>query len=229
MDMPIEIDIADISHFAQVAVIVDKPKVREGIVKLRDQWSKGMVYPSMKAWRATGVKINFHQDILEMLHDAGVSPVYLYVIEEAIATNKVTKLTRVVRLPIPREVLAEYMTLINETLGKNDYEYVLITPSESERNEVEEAYAEMKRVVKETSKIDNPFEHLLQPLLQNPKTNFRNTRQWYWMYQEEKSRGRGIYKRILNSWNNQVNEGLYISEQNVIEQAVLRYRKLIKR
>lgn len=227
--MPIEIDIADISRFAQVAVIVDNTKVREGIGKLREKWANGKTYPSMKAWRATGVKINFHQDILEMLNDAEVSPVYLYVVEEAIATNKVTKLTRVVRLPIPREVLAEYMTLIDETLEKNDYEYVLITPSESERNEVEEAYAEMKRVVKETSKVDNPFEQILQPLLLNPKANFRNTRQWYWMYQEEKTGGRGIYKRILDKWNEQVEIEDNVFDQNVIEQAVLRYRKLLKR
>lgn len=61
-------------------------------------------------------------------------------------TNKETLPAKVVRLPIPREVLAGYMALIDETLEKNDYEYVLITPSKSERNEVEVAYAGMKQL-----------------------------------------------------------------------------------
>lgn len=229
--MKIDIEIDDISLFAQVAVIVDRPKILEGILKLRQKWTNGKTYPSAKAWKDEGLKINYQNDIIDLLESERISPVFLSVIEEAMVTNKVTHFNRVVMVPIPRKVLAEYLIATYDTLDNGDYEYVLVTPIEAERNEVEEGYANMKRAVKKTKEIDNPFEQLLQPLLQNPKTSFRNAREWYWMYQQEKQNGKGAYKRIVGSWDklHPPKEDADYLDQNVIEQAVSRYSKLLKR
>lgn len=227
--MKIDIEIKDISLFAQVAVIVDRPQIINGIIQLRNKWTKGKIYPTVKAWKSSGIKINFHKDILDFLDANNISPVFLSVIEQAIVTNKVTSFTRVVRIPIPRKVITEYYPLIEETIQNGDYEYVLITPAEAERVEVEEAYADMKRAIKATAEVENPFEQLLQPRLQNPKSAFRNSRDWYWMYLEEKDKGRGIYSRILNKWNVIKGEELSVFDQNIIEQAVSNYQKLLKR
>ncbi len=229
--MKIDIEIDNTSLFAQVAVIIDKPEIQKGIVELRQKWTKNKIYPDLKSWKDGGVKINFHKDIFDFLNNNHVSPVFLSVIEEAVITNKVTNFTRVVRVAIPRKVLADHILLSNETLQNGDYEYILITPAEAERNEVEEEYASMKRAIKSTAKTENPFEVLLQPSTQNPKTSFRNAREWYWMYQKEKANGKGIYPRILETWgkmNPPKNPDDYL-DQNVIEQAVSRYHKLIER
>ena len=227
--MKIDIEIDNTSHFAQIAVIIDKPEIQKGIGDLRKKWTKNRVYPDLKSWEDEGVKINFHKDILDFLNKNQVSPVFLSVIEEAVITNKVTNFTRVVRVPIPHKVLAEYILLSDDTLQKQDYEYVLITPSEAERQEVEEEYASMKRAIKGTAKIENPFEVLLQPLIQNPKTSFRNAREWYWTYLEEQKNGKGIYSRILERWNKSKDEEQSIFDQNIIEQAISRYKKLLER
>jgi hypothetical protein len=229
--MKIDIEIDDISLFAQVAVIIDKPEIQKGIVQLRQKWTKGKLYPDLKSWEDEGIKINFHKDILDYLNNNQVSPVFLSVIEEAIITNRVTHFTRVIRVPIPHNVLSEYILLSDETLQNANYEYVLIAPAEAERNEVEEEYASMKRAIKNTAKLDSPFEVLIQPITQNPKTSFRNAREWYWMYQKEKENGKGIYPRILETWEKiypPKNSDDYL-DQNVIEQAVSRYHKLIER
>ena len=229
--MKIDIEIDDISLFAHVAITLDRPVIQQAITELRKKWTGGKLYPSFDSWKNTGVKINFSQDILKVLNENNVSPIFLYVFEEAIVTNKVTHFTRVLRVPIPRKVLAEYIPLTPETLQNGDYEYVLVTPPEAERNEVEEEYASMKRDVKDTAKLDSPFEVLNQPLTQNPKSSFRNAREWYWMYQKEKTNGKGIYPRILEAWekmNPPKNPDDYL-DQNVIEQAVSRYHKLIER
>lgn len=229
--MKIDIEIEDISLFAQVAVIVDRPKILKGIVKLRGKWAKGKIYSTVRAWKNEGLKINYQNDIIDLLASERVSPVFLSVIEEAMVTNKVTHFNRVVMVPIPRKVLAEYLVAEYDTYDFGDYEYVLITPMEAERNEVEEGFANGKRAVKKTLQNDNPFEQLLQPLLQNPKTPFRNAREWYWMYQQEKQNGKGTYKRIVERWDklHQPKEDADYLDQNVIEQAVSRYSKLLKR
>lgn len=229
--MKIDIEIDDISLFAQVAIIIDRPKIREGIIKLRQKWTQGKIYPSLRAWQKEGLKINYQADIIDLLEGDKISPVFIPVIEEIMVTNKVTHFTRVVMVPIPRRDLAEYYVAMYDTLDKGDYEYVLITPVEAERNEVEEGFAGMKRAIKKTSQNDNPFEVLLQPITQNPKTSFRNARDWYWMYQSEKVNGKGAYKRIVEEWGRlhpPKNQDDYI-DQNVIEQAVSRYSKLTER
>lgn len=229
--MKIDIEIDDISHLAQVAIIIDRPKIQEGIVKLRQKWCSGKTYPTVRAWQAESLKINYQEDIIGLLESERVSPVFLSVIEEAMVTNKVTRFNRVIMVPIPRKVLAEYLIATYDTLDSGDYEYVLITPLEAERSEVEEEFADMKRTVKKTSQNDNPFEVLLQPITQNPKTSFRNAREWYWMYQSEKVNGKGAYKRVVEEWERihpPKNQDDYI-DQNVIEQAVSRYSKLIER
>jgi len=227
--MKIDIEIDNTSLFAQVAVIIDKPEIQKGIIELRKKWTKNKIYPDLESWKDEGVKINFHKDVFDFLNNNQVSPVFLSVIEEAIITNKVTHFTRVIRVSIPHKVLAEYILLSDETLQNQDYEYVLITPSEAERNEVEEEYASMKRAIKGTAKIDNPFEILLQPLTQNPKTSFRNAREWYWIYLEEQKNGKGVYSRILEKWNKSKDEEQSIFDQNIIEQAISRYKKLLER
>src|SRR3989344_6780110 len=211
--MKIDIEIDNTSLFAQVAVIIDKPEIQKGIIELRKKWTKNKIYPDLESWKDEGVKINFHKDVFDFLNNNQVSPVFLSVIEEAIITNKVTHFTRVIRVSIPHKVLAEYILLSDETLQNQDYEYVIITPSEAERNEVEEEYASMKRAIKGTAKIDNPFEILLQPLTQNPKTSFRNAREWYWIYLEEQKNGKGVYSRILEKWNKSKDE-----EQSIFDQ-----------
>ncbi len=226
--MKIDIEIDNTSLFAQVAVIIDKPEIQKGIIELRKKWTKNKIYPDLESWKDEGVKINFHKDIFDFLNNNQVSPVFLSVIEEAVVTNKVTKFIRVVRVPIPHKVLSEYILLGDETLQNGDYEYVLITPPEAERNEVEEEYASMKRAIKGTAKMDNPFEVLHQPLTQNPKTSFRNAREWYWMYVEQKSEGRGIYGRILDKWNEGKSDDDCEYNQNVVEQAVSRYKELLE-
>lgn len=227
--MKIEIEIEDISLFAQIAVVIDKPNIRDGIIRLREKWTKGKVYSSVKAWKSEGLKINYENDIVDLLETEKISPVFLPVIVQAMVTNKVTHFKRVVMVPIPRRILAEYLIATNDTLDNGDYEYVLVTPIEAERNEVEEEYANMKRAVKRTKEIDNPFEQLIQPILQNPKTSFRAAREWYWMYLEEEKKGRGAYRRILDKWNEGRNESQMLLDQNIIEQAVFRYSKLLKR
>lgn len=226
--MKIEIEIDDISLFAQVAIVIDRPKILEGIIKLRQKWANGKIYPSLRKWKDEGLKINYQYDIIDLLESEKVSPVFLSVIEEVMVTNKVTQFSRVVMVPIPRKVLAEYLVAEYDTYDFGDYEYVLITPMEAERNEVEEGFADVKRAVKKTLQNDNPFEQLLQPLLQNPKTSFRDARDWYWMYLREKNKGRGIYSRILDKWNEVKKEDELLDDQNVIEQAVYRYTKLLE-
>lgn len=226
--MKIDIEIDDISLFAQIAVVVDRPKILEGILKLRQKWTNGKIYPNVKSWKDEGLKINYQNDIVDLLETERISPVFVSVIEEAMVTNKVTHFNRVVMVPIPRKELAEYLIATYDTLDNGDYEYVLVTPIEAQRNEVEEGYANMKRAVKRTKKLDNPFEQLLQPLLQNSKTSFRNSREWYWMYQSEKQNGKGKYRRILDNWNSG-HEDESVFDQNIIEQAVSRYKKLLQR
>jgi len=226
--MKIDIEINDISLFAHVAITLDRPAIQQAIIELRKKWTGGKLYPNFDSWKNTGVKINFPQDILKILNENNISPIFLYVFEEAIVTNKVTHFTRVLRVPIPRKVLAEYLPLTAETLQKDDYEYVLVTPPEAERNEVEEEYASMKRDIKDTAKLDSPFDVLNQPLTQNPKASFKNAREWYWMYLEEQSSGQGKYNRILDKWNAGKEEEDCEFSVNVVEKAVSNYKKLLK-
>lgn len=50
--MKIDIEIEDISLFAQEAVVVDRPKILEGILKLRQRWTNGKTYPTVIACAA---------------------------------------------------------------------------------------------------------------------------------------------------------------------------------
>lgn len=226
--MKIDIQIDNTSRFAQVAVIIDKPEIQKGIVELRQKWTKGKLYPDLKSWKDEGIKINFYKDILDCLNDNQVSPVFLPVIEEAIVTNKITEFKRVVSVPIPQKDLSEYLLLSEETLQNGDYEYVLITPPEAERDEVEKEYASMKNAVKKTADLENPFEVLLQPVTQSPKESFKNAREWYWMYLEEQANGQGKYNRILDRWNEGKEEENCEFSINVVEKAVSNYKKLLK-
>ena len=58
------------------------------------------------------------------------------------------------------------------------------------------------------------------------KNNIKRDREWYWMWKEEKVKGRGIYNRIADQWNNS-GEKEYIEDVNLIEQGVYRYRKFL--
>lgn len=62
------------------------------------------------------------------------------------------------------------------------------------------------------------------------KNNIKRDREWYWMWKKEQKNGRGIYKRIIDSWNDSVkNEDDLIYDINIIEQGVSRYLKFLKR
>lgn len=226
--MKIDIEIDNTSRFAQVAIVIDKPEIQKGILELRKKWTKGKIYSDIKSWKDEGIKINFHKDILDFLNDNKVSPVFLPIIEEAIVTNRITKFKRVVRVPIPQKDLSEYLLLTEETLQNGGYEYVLITPPEAERDEVEEEYASMKNAIKKTADLENPFEVLLQPVTQSPKESFKNAREWYWIYLDEQTNGHGIYNRILDKWNEGKEEEDCEFSVNVVEKAVSNYKKLLK-
>lgn len=59
-------------------------------------------------------------------------------------------------------------------------------------------------------------------------------REWYWMYKNEKKKGKGIYERIMKNWEEShppkedVIDKDYIVDKNVIEQAISRYKELLK-
>lgn len=58
------------------------------------------------------------------------------------------------------------------------------------------------------------------------KNNIKRDREWYWMWKEEKVKGRGIYNRIADQWNVSGDKE-YIEDVNLIEQGVYRYRKFL--
>lgn len=58
------------------------------------------------------------------------------------------------------------------------------------------------------------------------KNNIKRDREWYWMWKEEKVKGRGLYNRIADQWNNSGDKE-YIEDVNLIEQGVSRYRKFL--
>lgn len=62
------------------------------------------------------------------------------------------------------------------------------------------------------------------------KNNIKRDREWYWMWKKEQGNGKGIYNRIIDSWNDSVkSEEQMIDDINLIQQGVSRYRKFLKR
>lgn len=60
----------------------------------------------------------------------------------------------------------------------------------------------------------------------DPKSSIERDREWYWMWKDEREKGRGAYNRIANLWN-ESGQGDYIEDINLIEQGVSRYRKFL--
>lgn len=61
------------------------------------------------------------------------------------------------------------------------------------------------------------------------KNNVKRDREWYWMWKKERENGKGIYNRIIDSWNDSVKPEDQIYDINIIEQGVSRYLKFLKR
>lgn len=58
--------------------------------------------------------------------------------------------------------------------------------------------------------------------------HIKKHREWYWIWKKESLNGRGAYNRIVEEWNKNCSEKDYIDDVNIIEQAVGRYRKILK-
>lgn len=237
--MKIEIEIENLSLFTQVARVIDKPKIRKGIAKLRNKWTGGKLYPDLESWRKTRNSFNFRKELTELLLDNEISPIFLPVLEEAVVTGKVTKFTRVVRLPIPRKELTEYYALIGETLQDEDYEYVLVTPLDASRDEVATAFGEMKNVVKDTLKQNDPENmtgyYELKPPNPDTKSEIKQHRDWYWMNLSKSKGGMGMsYDKIgfniaqIEGSNDTIAKRESLVHKDKIRQAIKDYKALLK-
>lgn len=132
---------------------------------------------------------------------------------------------------INRKVLEEELIVMQK-----DEEIVTISVSrESTLKEVEDRFEHIRKYIFKTKPTNNsdglssvyndsPYSKLL-----DTANNIKRDRGWYWMYQEEKANGKGIFRRILEKW-----EKMYppkhsndVMDQNTIEQAVSRYKKLL--
>lgn len=236
--MKIDIEIQDASLFTQVALVVDRSKVREGITRLREKWTGGKIYPSAKAWRDTGLKLTFVNDIIDLIVENQISPVFLPVLEEAIITGKVTKFSRVLSVPIPRKDLAELYVAADDIVRSEDYEYALITPMEATRREVAKEYGEIKQAVKKAAKQEEPedltgYYELVQPL-SDTKSESRMHRKWYWQHLPKSQGGEGkSYYRIAwdivspKAKNETETKYEAMAIEDKIRQAVKDYRNLV--
>jgi len=133
---------------------------------------------------------------------------------------------------INRKVLKEEL----KELQKDEKIITISVSRESTPEEVGDRFDHIKKYIFKTkptkdsdglSRVYNnePYNKLL-----DTANNIKRDREWYWMYQEEKANGKGIYKRIVEKWdkrhpskdpNNPI-------DQNTIEQAVSHYKKLLK-
>lgn len=236
--MKIDIEIQDASLFTQVALVVDRPKVRDGITQLRSKWTDGKTYSSVRAWKDTGLKLTFVNDIVELIVENQISPVFLPVLEEAIITGKVTKFSRVLSVPIPRRDLAELYVAADDTIRNEDYEYALITPMEATRQEVAKEYGEIKQAVKRAAKRNEPedltgYYELVQPL-SDTKNESRTHRIWFWQHLPKSQGGEGkSYFRIALDMASKQESNPVVAKRDAmaledkIRQAVKDFRNLI--
>src|SRR3989344_7536935 len=126
--MKIDIEIEDTSLFTQVALIIDRPKVRASITRVREKLTSGKTYLSVKAWKDSGLNLTYQNDIVKLIVENEISPVLAPVLEEAIVTGKVTRFSRVLTVPIPRKDLAELYFAYEDTIRDEDYEHPLSHP-----------------------------------------------------------------------------------------------------
>ncbi|OGE63175.1 hypothetical protein A2964_01080 [Candidatus Daviesbacteria bacterium RIFCSPLOWO2_01_FULL_40_27] len=238
--MKIDIEIEDASLFTQVALVIDRQDVRTGISQLRDRWTDGKTYPTVRAWKDMGLKFTFVNDIIDLIVQNQISPVFIPVLEEAIITGKVTRFSRVLSVPIPRRDLAELYVAADDTISNEDYEYALITPLEATRREVAKEYGEIKQAVKRAAKREEPedltgYYELVQPL-SDTKSEVQTHRKWYWQHlpKSQGGEGKSYYRIALDiagqkaiSETDAKYEAMAI--EDTIRQAIKDYRHLIVR
>lgn len=240
--MKIEIEIEDASLFTQVALVIDKPKVRAGITRVWEKLTGGKIYPSVKAWKKTGLKLTYQNEIVDLIVKSEISPVFVPVLEEAIITGKVTRFSRVLSVPIPRKDLAELYFATDDVISNGDYEYTLITPMEATSREVEKEYSEIKKAVKRDAKKEEPedmsdYFELVQPL-SDTKSEVKTHRDWYWMELSDEEGGNDMsHFQVALS----VVEKLYPHEsendkrqrarefENTVQKSVNRYKALVEK
>ena len=154
--MKIDIEIQDSSLFTQVALIIDRPKLREAISQIRNKWTKGKIYPTVQAWKATIKIYTYQNDLIDLIVENEISPVFAPVLEEAIFTGKVTRFSRVLSVPIPRRDLVELYFATDDIISGEDYEYTLVTPMEATSQEVAKEYSEVKKIVRKYKQREEP-------------------------------------------------------------------------
>ena len=240
--MKIKIEIEDASLFTQVALAIDRPKIRSEIVQLRNKLTGGKIYPSVKAWKDTGLHLTYQNDIVDLIVQDEISPVFAPVLEEAIITGKVTRFSRVLSIPIPRKDLAELYFASDDIVTSEDYEYTLITPMEATSREVESAYSEMKQIVKKDVKREEPedltgYYELIQPQ-SDTKSEVRIHRDWYWMHLSVREGGEGmshfqialsvIEKRDGETDDSEKRQRAHEYE-NTVQKSVNRYKALVEK
>lgn len=240
--MKIDIEIDDASLFTQVALVVDRPKIRNEIVHLRNKLTGGKIYPSVKAWKDTGFNLTYQNDIVDLIVQNQISPVLAPVLEEAIITGKVTRFIRVLSIHIPRRDLAELYFATDDIISSEDYEYTLITPMEATNQEVEIAYSERKQIVKRDAKREEPedltgYYELVQPQ-SDTKSEVTTHRDWYWMHLPSEQDGIGmshfqialsIVEKQDKNRDEQYKRAKAHEFENTVQKSVNRYKALVEK
>lgn len=172
----IDIRIEDPALYTHLALILDRPKVREEVSLLRKKWAS----------KKPGDNIGFYKDIVTFLRTNDLSAGLTPVIEEAILKGYVSRHPRVTHLVIPRDMLQDIVQLEMETLDAEDYEYAILTPVEATEEEVLQEFRHVKQTVKKSLDRDYPPYEMKQPV-SDTISNIKRDREWYLRHEKGES------------------------------------------
>lgn len=240
--MKIDIQIDNASLFTQVALIIDRPKIRETIAWIRDKWTGGKIYSTVREWKSTHKIHTYQNDIIDLIVENKISPVFAPVLEEAIFTDKVTRFSRVLSIPIPRRDLAELYFASDDIISTEDYEYSLVTPMEATSKEVAREYGEVKKIVRRDKRKEEPedltgYYELVQPV-SDTKSEIKTHRDWYWMHLPVQYGGKGmshfrISLSVIEKRDSKIDDSGKRQRahefENTVQKSVNRYKALVER
>ncbi len=231
----INITIRTNRQYGDVAILVDRPKFLKRMVELRNKYS---IDPTFKETYLefifrlqTARKYrDFEKDITNLRRSLDFPSNFSRVVEKAIICNEVSN----------KDYKSAYLEEIPTSNDPEspDTKYAIIISSLTLKKDVDEVFDNFKSDLKinkekykEPSEIDY-HSFLLGPKFEYEKSKIKRDREWYWQEKSSKQ-----YKDILEDWNKKCPDPSLdnhydackhcVADQNKIEQAVSRYKKLI--
>ena len=230
---PIVIDVVNGDLYARLAYFLDQPKVYERIILIRKCWhlDKGLVSSrNYNEWRNgylpnlkyTPEATNYLYQAKEKIGEESIS-----IVEQHNLTKKIANLSQT---DFEIEVL-----LLSTGFATSYKEIALKAVACGEINQ-QDLDRKINNLEYEELITDQKLSWIIKKNYKNKgrlKSKIRRDRLWYWEWLSQK-RDMGVYSRILENWNKkcptpEIDDcGHCINDNNIIEQAIHRYREFLQ-